>query len=340
MGGITTTYFIIPEGPEIPQSWFDKYTQNYVVRDESLKSILSEEIAIFRAFSLGQTSPTEAAHAITRPISTSPIPPIGGYNDEICALVNLWDIIVTSLVEWPSSRTPDLIALLTAISETPDALHQGTALDDDGKVMTWNGLPYFAMPWRDSHWMYPEDIIKECPEDDDGSIRRRFRDNYLKTQDVEARLVAAGLVYGMKRALEYMIWTIECKLETEDGGRCKREAWEEQASEPLVPDFHIPALTCWIKDTGSMLYESLRKDEMSKWEKRDVPSVTRHFETPIERWGFWERRSKLVANQQTETEEGQLIKNALECALKDMHDIENCFGQVEGHSNQVGMKDC
>ena len=275
---------------------------------------------------MGQTSPKEAAQAITRPISTSPIPYIGGYNDEICALVNLWDILVTSLVEWPSSRTPDLIALLTAISETPDTLHQGTALDDDGKAMTWNGLPYFSMPWYDSHWMDPEDIIKECPDDDDGSTRRRFRDNYLKTQDVEAQLVAAGLVYDMKRALEYMIWTIECKLETEDCGKSKREALEERASEPLVPDFHIPSLTCWIKHTGSMLYESLRNDDMSKWEKRDVPSVKRHFENPIDRWAFWERRLKEAADQQTESEQGQFVKNALECAMKYMHDTENALG--------------
>ncbi|ODM20653.1 hypothetical protein SI65_03706 [Aspergillus cristatus] len=82
-------------------------------------------------------------------------------------LSRLVELLVDALIEWPSSRTPDLIALLTAISKTPDNLHRGEALNYDDELLTWDGVPYINMVWRDANWMTPHIIVKECSKSDD-----------------------------------------------------------------------------------------------------------------------------------------------------------------------------
>ncbi|BCR89255.1 uncharacterized protein ACHE_50453S [Aspergillus chevalieri] len=101
--------------------------------------------------------------------------------------------LVDALIEWPSSRTPDLVALLTAISKTTDNLHWNEAVDDDEEFLACDGVPYINMVWRDANWMMMHVIIKKCSKSDDfETSKRNARDNYLKTQDVEAQPRGSG----------------------------------------------------------------------------------------------------------------------------------------------------
>lgn len=160
MLGVITDFSRVPEGHQVPQEWFDQRLRNYSSKSKALESVYAEEIAALQAFYSHQTNPDEAAHAITRPISNCPVPDLGGYTPEIVALCRLVELLVDALIEWPSSRTPDVIALLTAISNTPDNLHRGEALDDDDELLTWDGVPCINMVWRDANWMTPHIIVK------------------------------------------------------------------------------------------------------------------------------------------------------------------------------------
>ena len=77
------------------------------------------------------------------------------------------------------------------------------------------------MLWCDAHWMSLGDIIKEC-SNNDGAAKQHICDNYLKTQDVEAQLVAAG-VSDMKHAFHSLIWVLERKLDPTDSDKDKTE---------------------------------------------------------------------------------------------------------------------
>ena len=255
MSGVITDVPQVPEGHQIPQEWFDERLRNYSSKSKVLESVYAEEIAAFQAFCSNQTSPDEAAQAITRPISNTCVPDLGGYAPEIVALCQLLELLIDALIEWPSSRTPDLIALLTAISNIPDNLHQGEALDDDDNVLTWSGPPYINMVWSDANWMTPHIIVKECSKhsNSDAALQHAC-DKYIKAQDVEAQLVAVGLgPFGMKRAFYYLIYALEWHLNPKDKAEAQKK--ESRAREPFEPRFHIPAVTCWIKHTGQKLYQ-------------------------------------------------------------------------------------
>lgn len=324
---VTTDYSPVLEGHQVPQAWFDAPLQNYRGKSESLKSILTEEIAALQAFYLYQTSPDEAAQAITRPIANSFIPDLGTYSDEIVALCKLWEVLVNALIEWPSSRTPDLVALLIAISNIPDYIHRGEATDDDERPLTWNGLPYFTMPWRDAHWMSPGDITREC-SNNNKAARQHARDNYLKTQDVEAQLVAAG-VFDMKCAFDNLIWILERKHNPTDGDKDKVEVSNEAEAEVetyklLKPDFHIPAVVCWIKHTGQQLYRSLSKDRVENWNQKDIPNVAKHFDQPTQCWSFWENQLIEIAKDEPD----YFVRNAAELAVRYMQDIKDASNKL------------
>ncbi|RJE25725.1 hypothetical protein PHISCL_01913 [Aspergillus sclerotialis] len=310
---VITKYSLIPEGHQVPQAWFDTPIQNYRGKSEFLKSILAEQIAALQAFYLYQISPDEAAQAITRPISNSSIPELGTYSDEIAALVRLWKVLVKALIEWPPSRTPDLIALLTAISNIPDYIHRGEAIEEDGRPLAWSGLPYLGMPWRDSHWMEPSDIAEACSNDE--VARQHSRDNYLKQQDVEAQLVGAG-IFDMKEAFYNLILILEKKLDPIDGNK---DNTEPDIFELFQPDFDIPAVVCWIKHDGRKVYEILRENRTEYWNEKYISCIAKHFDQPIERWSFWENRLIKIAKDTPD----DFVRNAAELAVRYMRDIKN-----------------
>ncbi|KAI1063175.1 hypothetical protein LB507_005537 [Fusarium sp. FIESC RH6] len=185
-------------------------------KNETLRGYLYTEIDVLKSFHDGELGYDEAAHAITRPASESPVPKLDTYEDEIHVICHLWRLLEDALVEWPSTRTPDLIKLCLAISKVPDKIHKGEATDDDYQPMVWEGLPYFGMVWTDAHWMDPHEILEE-QKNMDVAARRQARDVYVKQQNAEAQPVMAEILLWRTAC-----WAITYALEREGDYRKKR----------------------------------------------------------------------------------------------------------------------
>jgi hypothetical protein len=284
-------YTLLPDGP-VPSSWFEAQLTRYSTRSDILRdTYLSAEVNALKSFHDGTTSAAEAAHAITRPISTTPVPSIGTSSDVIVPVTQLWRLHKDALVEWPPTCTQDLIALGVAISELPDRLHRGEALDDNDErtPLVWKDLPYIHMVWRDAHWQRPIDIVEKCKDD---ASRRHARDVYLKQQDVQAELVAAEL-FEYKLAFREVITDLEIARKPEDTGG--HDPATDGDFELLELDFHISAAVRWIKHNGTRMYISLVEKELKDLPETSIPRGARHFEKQAERWQFWERRFGDVA---------------------------------------------
>ncbi|KAI1811060.1 hypothetical protein GGS20DRAFT_564788 [Poronia punctata] len=219
--------------------------------------------------------------------------------------------MTTALVEWPSSRTQDLVSLLVAITKVPGHIHRGEALDDEGKPRSWRRLPWIEMVWYDAHWMQPGMITRRASDDAD---RTRRRDIYVKIQNVESQLVAAGL-FQWKHAFQYLIRA----LEKEPGPSDEVEAGNDgEADGQLKLDFHIPAAACWIQHNGKRLYDGLVNDELRGLNKRDIPSVARHFDHPLDRWEFWRNRFMKIRKNESDS----FVKEAAATAADVMRNIQ------------------
>lgn len=94
--------FTLPTGDQrnVDVGWFDRQKQRSVQKNDAiLRGWLALEVDSLRAFHDGHASADETGHVIIRPISTSPVPDLGGYSDEIVALNTLWIVIIAALVE-------------------------------------------------------------------------------------------------------------------------------------------------------------------------------------------------------------------------------------------------
>ena len=199
--------------PSIDEQWFEVELKRY--KNNAYKECYGEEVAALKDFYNGKTNAEQAATAITQPISKSPIQESGGYSDDAVALSQLWTLLKNALIEWPSSCTPDLVALLSAMTKVTDAIHCGELLDDVGeKPEPWAELPWFRMIWSDAFWRTPGQIARQAK---DAATRRHECEVYIKQQDVEARLVAAR-IFECKQTPSSMIYLRT--LLTEHRGPC------------------------------------------------------------------------------------------------------------------------
>ncbi|PWI64032.1 hypothetical protein PCL_00432 [Purpureocillium lilacinum] len=209
-----------------------------------------------------------------------------------------------------SFRTPDVVLLLTAIARRRDRIHRGEALDDDEQPLTWTCLSYLTMIWSEAYWMEPGQIVRRC---NGVESRHRARDSYIKQQDAEAQLVAAG-VFEWRRAFWYLIKTLERVASHKDNTVA---SGDDTAEVLLQADFHIPAVACWIKHNGRKLYDEIVKDKLKLWEEKDVPVEARHFDHPTERWSFWAGRLSEFARDQPD----DFVKGAACHAVENMEAI-------------------
>ena len=293
----------------IPQKWFDAQ----VGRDHThsaLKAFKREEVAALQDWYDGKSTLEEAAQAITQPIVDSPIPELGTYSDEITALCHLWQLLIDALIEWPSARTPQLFSLLAAISKVSGGIHHGKASDDDEKPLSWAGLPYLILVWFNCEWMNPGQIAKRTTED---AARANARRVYIKQQDIEAQLVAADML-AWKYAIKYLIHALE---KTPDPTEETDTTYHRHGNGPVKLDFHIPAVACWIKHNGQRVYDSLLRDEVKDWNKKDIPTVAMQFEHPAQRWLYWEKRLQEVAENGPDED----TRAAAKLTAKEMRDI-------------------
>ncbi|CAJ2505172.1 Uu.00g125660.m01.CDS01 [Anthostomella pinea] len=296
-------------------AWFDRQKQRHVEKDDpSLRRWLVDEVNILKAFHDGDTDAEETAHDITRPISTSSVPDLGGYSDGILASNGLWFVLITALIEWPCERIADLLALLDAIARIPDKIHKGEVIGDEhGDALSWSGFPYFALSWPDD--LQPGQICRQCP---DAAARALARRLYLKIRDIEAQLVARH-VMGMSRQ---MIRTVICALETDkkdvDGSDDAQQVVapnEAVAYDQVVLDFHIPAVAFLFQYNVREVYDLVVvRDGLRDWTRRSMPDGARRFEDGATRWVFWERRLGELAGGSADEE----VRGAAEAALGSM----------------------
>lgn len=294
----------------VPEEWFDRQLTRHTYKSPILKGFLDEEVAALKLYHGGKLSTSDAAHAITRPVSDSPVPDLGTYSDEISAVCQLWVLLTDALVEWPSCRTADLVGLLVAITKLPDSIHRGEALDEDGKPWSWGDTPYIAMVWGDATWMRPGDLYRRTPvTDDDGAARQRVRRVYIKQQDVEAQLVREGIL-DARRAFQYLIRTLEKIPGPQDEAETSRDS---ESAVQLKLDFQVPAAACWLKHDGRKLREGVVKDVLKDWEKRHIPAEALQFSNPAERWTYWEKRLREIAKTGPDDSTREAAEKAVGC---------------------------
>ncbi|KAM0257623.1 hypothetical protein ACHAPA_011655 [Fusarium lateritium] len=302
--------------------WFDKLESSYKGKNETLRSYYFTELAILRAVHGGKIGPNEAALAITRPISESPILVLGTYSDDLLALVPLWTLYTKALDEWPSSRTQDLIDLGLAISKVPDKIHQGETTDDNYEPLTWKDLPYFHMVWSDAHWEFPEDILKENME---SSARHQACEVYIKQQKIEAQLVAAGML-GWNRALRALYHVFERekddgnehrgqKMQNEKDGEEGKMIMMEGGEELRQEDLNIRAEGYWVEYLGDRLYSSLKQNE-PRWEICNSP-VQEMFDQSrpgkaINPWDYWMDQFYIAATESSDSSTREMAKATVE----------------------------
>ena len=207
-------FTLLPEdSASIPDHWFDAQ-HNPHISNATHRAMKEKEISVLQSFSRGDISVDDAAHTITQPISTTSIQDSGDYSDDCVALCHLWTLLRNALIEWPSSYTPDIVALLSAVRKVTDPIHRGEFLnDDDDQPCPWENLPYINMVWSDTFWMTPGQILRRAK---DPVAVRQAHDVYFKQQDAEARLVAAGIFtcmaepkFGVTSRLSQLQWAAE-----------------------------------------------------------------------------------------------------------------------------------
>jgi hypothetical protein len=177
------SYILYSEiSPSIDEQWFEVQVKRY--EDSAYKKCYSEEVAALKDFYSDKTNAEQAATAITQPISRSPIHDNGDYSDDAVALSQLWTLLKNALIEWPSSRTPDLVALLLAMTEFTELIHRGELLEDvNGKPESWAELPLFRVIWSDAFWRTPGQIARQTK---DAASWKHECEVYIKQQEVEA----------------------------------------------------------------------------------------------------------------------------------------------------------
>ena len=255
----------------------------------------------------GTISVEQAAQAITRPISTTSIPSVGGESDDIIAVCQLWDLLMDALVEWPNHSVPSIVALLVAISKVPDYIHRGETLDN-GKPLTWHSLPLMYMCWYDKHWMSPGRIVKEAT---DVPQRERLCAIYVKIKDAESQIIAAGF-FRWSTAISYIISVLEKEPSTQDQD-------PRSVSTRMYPDFQLPAIHSWIKHNGPNLFQCINNDNLEDLHVRDNSHSSQPFKNSKDRWVFWKERLLEIG---TETSDKAVLEQAQE-TIKLMEYIES-----------------
>lgn len=268
-------------------AWFDSQKQLRVEKNDSvLRRCLDSEVDALRAFHDGHTDAAETAHAITRLISTSPVPALGGYSDHALAVTTLWLVIIRALIEWPSARIPDLLELLCAIGKVSDKLHNGEATDGDGEKLTWSRFPWFALTWNDGATadLQPGQIYRQCSNEASLSSARRL---YLKIKDIEAQLVAKNILGVSKQMIQNIIRALEKNIDDSDMQLASNEA---TGYTQVKLDFHIPEICSLFKYNRDKIYKEVVQDGLRGWTPRQIPDEAMEFQDGAERWSFWRKR--------------------------------------------------
>ncbi|KAF3033613.1 hypothetical protein E8E12_001596 [Didymella heteroderae] len=226
----------------------------------------SQEAQALKAYLRHKTTPSEAAQAITRPVSNAPVP-----KDE---LHHLWGLIQDAFLELPHKNIAPLITLMRAIEDLPNpaAVPNDSGHPDDG---FWRESPGFGNLWAD---MSPAYAWRGIVDGSVGDCRDELRLDNVRHAEVEARLVHAGLA-GLTVHWGYEV--VADALESSDA----------------VYDFEVPAAVEWIVVCGKKFKQGAGKREQSWGLKagsrkplRDLWKADDDSVMTMERWEFWKER--------------------------------------------------
>ncbi|KAI4954241.1 hypothetical protein J4E91_001951 [Alternaria rosae] len=220
----------------------------------------------------------EAALSMTHPLSAAPVPALGGYSDQVLAVDDLWSIIA-ALMEWPSTRAPEIFTLLNAIAKAPGDIHKGKVLDNEGEKLTWAKFPYFGVIWheRTGADIQPGHIYRQYS---DSTLVEFARKLYLKIKDIEAQLVAKH-VFRMDRAMiRLIIRALEKEIDQSDEQLAPDKA---TAYDQVKLDFHIPAVSFMLKYNGREVYDEVVTKGLGDWTRGQLPDEAREFQNGAER---------------------------------------------------------
>lgn len=247
---------------------------------------------------------------MTHPLSASPVPALGGYSDHILALGNLWRVMIAALMEWPSTRAPEIFTLLNAIAKAPGNIYKGEAVDDEGEKLTWAQFPYFGMIWHESTGadIQPGQICRQYSDPNLSPLARKL---YLKIKDIEAQLVAKHVLRTNKAMIQLIIRALEKKIDHSD----EQLAPDEAAGYNQVKlNFHIPAVSFMFKYNERKVYDQVVTKGLGDWTKRQLPDAAREFQNGAERWSFWRRRLEELSQGNADDE----VKAAAQASLEYM----------------------
>lgn len=303
--------FVLPreDQHDVDPAWFERQKQRSA-QSPSLRDWYTIQVNALKEFHDARVNADEAALSMTHPISASPVPALGTYSDEIAAICNLWPVIISALIEWPSTRIPEIFTLLDAIAKAPGDIHKGEALDDDGEKLIWAKHPYFGMVWYEMTWadFQPGQIYRQYSDSNLEALAQARR-LYLKTKDIEAQLVAKHVLRLNKARIQFIIRALE-KTDPSD----EQLAPDEGTGHTQVKlDFHIPATSFMFKYNEREVYDQIVTKGLEDWKKRQLPDGARDFQNGAERWSFWRRRlEELSGNADDE------VKAAAQASLEYM----------------------
>jgi hypothetical protein len=289
-------------------SWF----MGQRLPQSSSKSVVddwhNESVVVLKAFHDDEKNAQETAFAITRPISSSPIPDLGSYSNESIPLTNLWGLFHRALLEWPANRVPDLFAVLEAIGKVPDKLFHGEMTSDGGcdEPLTWAAFPYFAADLNDTHeCMQPGQLCRMFPDPEAVATARTL---YLRLQDMEAQCVARHIFESSDSLIRYISNTLEKPIDELDQqtmpafdhakGRSFNSYNEATAYHQVKLEWNIPAVTSWFRYNAQKIYDvihaSVCLDEVAEKSKQQCLHGS-------ERWEYWKQRlAELAASYKDE----------------------------------------
>lgn len=225
-----------------------------------------EEAQALKIYLRHKTTPTEAAKAMTRPISTTADP-----QDE---LHHLWGLIQDAFLELPQENIAHLITLMQAIEHLPNpaAIPNDSGHPDD---RFWKESPGFGNLWAD---MSPTYCWRGTVHGSIGGRRDELRADHVRRAQVEAKLVDAGLA-GIT-----LHWGYEVVADALE-------------SSNAIFEFEVPAAVEWLVVCGQRFREGAKRGEQSwglkkgdREPSRDLWKVDDDVVMTMERWMFWKER--------------------------------------------------
>ena len=297
----------------VSPAWFEQQKQRHSQNhDPSLLDWLATEVDALKAYHDGHMNADEAALSMTHPISTSPVPALGGYSDEVLAVDDLWGLIIDALMEWPSTRVPEIFTLLNAIGKVPGYIHKGEALAA-GKKLTWARFSYFGLAW---HERAPSDIHpgQICRQYSDSTLVELGRKSYLKMKDLEAQLYANHVFRVDGAMIRFIIWALEKEIDQSDEQLAPDEA---TGYDQIKLDWHIPAVSFMFKYNGSEIYDEVVTKGLGNLTMGRLPDKAREFQNGAERWSFWRRRLEELSQGDFDDE----VKAAAQASLEYMSSV-------------------